>query len=148
GGGEDLAGLRSQVQNMGLSDHVSFLGERTDIADLLRSADLYLNTSLYEGQPVAMLEAFSAALPVIATNVAGNCELVGHRENGLLASVNSPEDMAGAIKSLLMNSALYQSLSRGALTKSRCFSIEGCTQNHLALYQEITASRSISAQKG
>ncbi|MFV0646068.1 MAG: glycosyltransferase family 4 protein, partial [Sphingomonadaceae bacterium] len=146
GGGEDLAGLRSQVQNMGLSDHVSFLGERTDIAELLRSADLYLNTSLYEGQPVAMLEAFSAALPVIATNVAGNCELVGHRENGLLASVNSPEEIAGAIRSLLMDSVLYQSLSRGALAKSRCFSIEGCAQNHLALYQEITASRSISAQ--
>lgn len=140
GNGVDLENMRTLAQERGVAAHVHFLGERSDIAQLMLSSDLYLNTSRYEGMPVALLEAMASGLPIIATKVAGNTELVGHLDNGLLCPLDDPESLAEAISELLGDAKLYGQCSAAAITRSKSFSIETTCANHLALYQKIGAN--------
>jgi glycosyltransferase involved in cell wall biosynthesis len=137
GNGVDLENMRMLAQERGVADHVHFLGERSDIAQLMQSSDLYLNSSRYEGMPVALLEAMASGLPIIATKVAGNTELVGHMENGLLCALDDAQDLAGAISKLIDDDALYSRCSAAAIERSKSFSIEATCASHLALYQKI-----------
>lgn len=141
GGGEGLAELRAQVSRAGLDDMVQFLGERSDIAALLADTDIYLNTSRYEGFSIAILEALSSAMPVVATDVPGNRGLVKPTTNGLLCPLDRPQSIASAIARLSLEPALYRQLSAGALTSSREFTIEGAATRHLELYASLLRRR-------
>jgi glycosyltransferase involved in cell wall biosynthesis len=135
GGGQGLDGLRQRAEALGLSDHVEFLGERSDIRNLMKSADIFLNTSTHEGLPIAIIEAMGMGLPIIATDVAGNRDLVTDGENGLLAPLGDPQGLADAIARATVDANLYRTLSLGAICRSRDFSIEGSAEQHLALYR-------------
>lgn len=89
GGGALLPELQALVDAQEAGHLVELMGPRHDVPELLREADLFANSSIYEGMSVAMLEALSAALPVAATRVPGNVELVKHRVNGLLVPSGS-----------------------------------------------------------
>lgn len=140
GNGVDLESMRTRTCREGVADYVSFLGERSDIADLMRDSDLYLNTSRYEGMPVALLEAMASGLPIIATRVAGNTELVGHEENGLLCPADEPRAIAESILRILSDSALYGACSRGAVAKAGLFSMATAANNHVALFERLAPS--------
>jgi glycosyltransferase involved in cell wall biosynthesis len=135
GGGAGLEELRQRSENMGLSKAVEFLGERSDVRELMASADILLNTSTYEGLPIAIIEAMGMGLPILATDVAGNRDLVADGVNGLLARPGDPKSLAQAIGRMIANAELYQSLSQGAVQKSGQFSIDGSADQHLALYR-------------
>jgi glycosyltransferase involved in cell wall biosynthesis len=136
GNGPDIEHLRDKVGDAGLQENVRFLGERNDVAELMRRSDIYLNTSLYEGMPIALLEAMRLALPIVATDVAGNCELIADGANGFLTS-STPQALAGAIAAIARDRSLYQSLSRGALTRADEFSISTAASRHLDLYRQL-----------
>lgn len=138
GNGADLENMRTMARDHDVVDHVHFLGERSDIAQLMQSSDLYLNTSRYEGMPVALLEAMASGLPIIATKVAGNTELVGHMENGLLCPLDDAKSLAEAILKLIDDDKLYRHCSAAAIARSKTFSIETTCANHIALYQKIS----------
>ena len=72
--------LEAQAQQLGIQDHVRFLGKRDDVPDLLGIADLFVLPSISEGLPVALLEAMSTGLPVIATQLEGisSIQTLGH----------------------------------------------------------------------
>lgn len=137
GGGDGLDQLRSQANRAGLAGQVNFLGERQDIRSLLEQYDLLLNTSHYEGMAIAMIEAMSMALPVVATPVPGNVNTVRHGENGLLAERTDALAIADALTTIMKDSRLYQNLSAGALESSRKYSIQACAGAHLDLYREL-----------
>lgn len=133
GNGILLAGMRNAVSELGLADNLQFLGERGDIAALMADSDVFLNTSLYEGMPIALLEAMRSALPIVATDVAGNRELVRAETNGLLAPLD-PTRLAGDLARLAGDGELYARLSAGALRLAEEYSIGGTARRHLALY--------------
>lgn len=137
GGGVGLEAVRALAQEEGVSDIVRFLGERSDIAELMASSDLYLNTSRYEGMPIALLEAMASGLPIIATRVAGNTELVDHRKNGLLCTLDQPTEIAEAIVNILADSEFYSACSAGAVEMSRSFSIEKAAESHISLFNRL-----------
>jgi L-malate glycosyltransferase len=89
--------LREFVKDNGLVNHVSFLGYRQDIPDLLSAMDLFCLTSLKEGMPISLLEAMAAGLPVVGTDVEGIREIVTVNRNGFLVHVG---DVGGLIKVL------------------------------------------------
>lgn len=91
GGGDDMA-VRALCQNLGIEDRVHFHGESENIASFMERADVYFLISHWEGFPRSILEAMRAALPVIATRVAGVGEAVIDRQTGILVA---PSDVAG-----------------------------------------------------
>lgn len=137
GGGADLEKLRAAVTSRGLDQHVQFLGERSDVPELMRASDLYLNVSLYEGMPLTLLEAMASGLPIVATDVPGNRELVENGLNGLKASLGDAETIARTIENALSDSAGYAVLSKGAIERSKDFSIESTASKHRELYRSL-----------
>lgn len=99
--GEDQgikAAIQDQIERLCLTNHVRLLGGRSDIAAILQSCDYMVCSSLSEGLSNALLEGISCALPVIATDVGGNSEIVDEGENGFLCP---PEDSAHLAERLL-----------------------------------------------
>lgn len=143
GGGKDLERLRRKVLAYGLEDMVDFLGERTDIRDLLASSDIYLNTSRYEGASIAIHEAMSMGLPVVASDVDGNRGLVVTGRNGTLCPPDKPASYASAISRLSHNLACYRSHSKGALASNLGFSLDASAQRHLELYESLIRSNPV-----
>lgn len=90
--------LQEQVQRLGLTGRVRFLGVRHDVAELLRVVDIFALTSVSEAASITLLEAMAAARPVVVTAVGGNPEAVRDGVDGLLA----PRGDAGAIASALL----------------------------------------------
>lgn len=77
GSGPGMAAMQKLAENLGVADAVSFLGERCDVADLLAASDLFILSSLFEGLPLALLEAMAIGLPVVATRIGGTAEALG-----------------------------------------------------------------------
>src|SRR5690606_23191475 len=101
GGGPLEAELREHAARLGIAGRVVFLGERRDIERLLPLLDCFVLASSTEGMSNAALEAMACGLPVIATAVGGNAEVVEHERCGLLVPPFSPLRIAAAMRELL-----------------------------------------------
>ena len=93
--------LEATAREEGVEDAIRFLGDRDDVDQLLRGLDLFVLSSLTEGYSVALLEACASALPIVATDVGGNAEIVANGINGRLVAPGDPGAMAREIVALL-----------------------------------------------
>ncbi|MDI3289827.1 glycosyltransferase [Polyangium sp. 15x6] len=100
GEGPERASLEALVQKFGLHGAVQLLGHRDDVATLLPGFDLFALASRTEGTSLTLLEAAAAGLPIVATRVGGNPEIVADGETGLLVPAGEPAALADAIGSL------------------------------------------------
>jgi glycosyltransferase involved in cell wall biosynthesis len=100
GDGSERAILKDKAANLGTSTSVVFTGYRDDVRALMPAFDVYLNCSLYEGVSLTILEAMAAGVPVVATPVGGNPEVVVDQETGLLVTGRA-RSLADAVGSLL-----------------------------------------------
>jgi glycosyltransferase involved in cell wall biosynthesis len=139
GHGAAIEELRGRVEEYGLGEIVHFLGERADIEHLMAHSDIYLNTSVYEGMPVALLEAMAMALPIVATRVAGNRELVQDGKGGLLCELDNPAAIAESLARLICDEELYRQMSRASLAQSDQYSLSGTARQHIDLYESLIA---------
>lgn len=80
GEGPERDALQGQIQSQAVENYVHMVGERADIGAWLATADIYLNSSLYEGMSQAVLEAMAAGLPLVVTEVGDNAVLVGSEQ--------------------------------------------------------------------
>jgi glycosyltransferase involved in cell wall biosynthesis len=101
GAGAQETILRELTDGLGLSDSVRFLGLRDDVDALMRAADVYANSSRYEGLPIVLLEAAASALPIVATEVGGTPEIVLEGKTGTLVPSENEEKFATALASLM-----------------------------------------------
>lgn len=97
GDGPERSTLEALAADRGVADKVLFLGARDDVASMLGMLDLFVLPSLGEGISNTILEAMASALPVVATRVGGNPELVEHGVTGLLVNAADEQAMADAI---------------------------------------------------
>ncbi|MDC9524637.1 glycosyltransferase family 4 protein [Pseudoalteromonas sp. Angola-30] len=116
GDGELRSHLEEIVEQSGFSDKVHFLGWRNDIQDILRMLDVFVLPSLWEGMPLAILEAQSSGLPSIVSNIPGNNHLVTESD-GLLFNLSEQSKLNLNIHKLIANKALRESLGRAARAK-------------------------------
>ncbi len=100
GEGPDRAALQRRIAASGLAETVTLMGRSDDVPALLRSADLFVSASRWEGMPNAVLEAMAAGLPVVATSVGGTPELVVQGETGLLVPADDAQALADALTDL------------------------------------------------
>ncbi|MFB3787348.1 MAG: glycosyltransferase [bacterium] len=101
GEGEMEAALQEQARQAGLEDRVIFTGYRNDARRLLRGLDLFALPSEVEGEPVSILEAMAAGLPVVAARTGGIPEMVAHGGTGLLHAPGSRKGLRDALAELL-----------------------------------------------
>ena len=113
GYGKMEADLRILVDELGLNSRVIITPTR-DIKEILAVSDVFVVSSLWEGQPIAMLEAMEALVPVVATSVGGIPEIIVDGQNGLLALPNDPGSLAQKMIEGLKNPELLKKISNEA----------------------------------
>lgn len=116
GNGSERAALESLCRSQGLTATVTFLGERSDVQDLLNMADAFVMTSRTEGLPMALIEAMAAGLPCVATAVGGIPAMLSD-DAGILVPPEDPEAVAGALMRLAGDDLLRRQLAERALRK-------------------------------
>lgn len=114
GDGEMRASLANTAREAAVADTVHFLGDRGDVGALLPGFDLFALSSVSEGYSMALLEAAASALPIVATDVGGNREIVRHGQTGLLVAAGDAAALAGGIATLLGDAARAQRLAAAA----------------------------------
>jgi glycosyltransferase involved in cell wall biosynthesis len=138
GGGPLEGELKALVQSLGLGERVHFLGFRSDVAELLPMFDLFVLSSTQEGISLTLIEAMAAGLPIVATRVGGNPEVVIDGETGLLVEAGQPAALAVALGSLLGDSEARTRMGRrGREVAMRMFDIERLIDEYHAIYAEI-----------
>jgi len=134
GEGPSRSELESVTRELGLADRVRLVGERADIPILLRALDVFVLPSLGEGISNAILEAMATGLPVIATRVGGNVELVRDGLTGCLLEPRNVQALAEALARYLGDRARAQ--AHGAAGRERAVSEFGL-ERMLAAYTEL-----------
>jgi glycosyltransferase involved in cell wall biosynthesis len=137
GDGELHRQFERQAESLGIAQRVHFLGARTDVAELLKLADIYVHVPVFEGFGIAAAEAMAAGKPIIASNVPGLAQVVG--DAAVLVSPGDSEALATAIRRLIASPEQRLQLGGAALRRSNQFSIERTVEGYIELYQNILA---------
>ncbi len=130
--------LQELVNELNLEDYVVFTGLRKDVPRILMALDLFVLPSTMEAMSVTLLEAMSASLPVVATDVGGNKEVVVPHVTGELVPPKDAEQLAGAIESII--SAPQKAVQMGKAGRKRVedfFTFEQMIDNYKTLYLKI-----------
>lgn len=140
------AELQALAKNLGLENHVHFLGHIDDITGMLNASDIGVFSSLMEGLPNGVLECMAAGLPVVATNIPGIREALGSDEHHLLTVPGNALTMAKAVLRLMHDQNLRQSVSeKNANRICAEFSKEQmCRRTYQVITNAICASNSHS----
>lgn len=141
GEGELRVAIEERVSGAGLEDSVTFAGNRGDIPQLLAASDVFVLPSLWEGLPMALLEAMASGLPVVATAVSGTREVVEAGRSGILVPPGDAAALGTALIDVLERPELAASL--GAAARSRvedCYSARAQAKRHAELYRSRLAS--------
>src|SRR5687768_3813244 len=126
-----------KVREAGVEELAWFPGERDDIPDLMRSMDLFVLPSLGEGISNTILEAMSTGLPVVATRVGGNAELVEEGLTGMLVPSGSATALAAAVQEYYRNPELLVKHGRAARKQVETrFSMEAMMSGYLEVYDK------------
>jgi glycosyltransferase involved in cell wall biosynthesis len=136
GDGELRPELEAHAQALGLTSRVHFLGNRPDVPDLLGASDYFVLPSLWEGLPMALIEAMAAALPIIASDVSGTRQVMVPGETGLMVPPGDVAELRAALLTLLNNPTQAQAMGAAAYQRvSACFSARQQATAHAHLYQ-------------
>jgi len=127
-----------QLDQWNSSGVIKWLGERTDISQLLIKSHIVVLPSYREGLPKSLIEAAAAGRPIITTDVPGCREVVKDGENGLLVQVRNAKSLVTATQKLINNPKLLSSMGKkGRLIAEKEFSIEQVVDKTLELYSKI-----------
>ena len=129
---------KSLLQSAGAAELAWLPGERGDVAAILRGLDIFVLPSQAEGISNTVLEAMATGLPVVATHVGGNPELVVEGVTGRLVPREDPEALAGALLDYLDQPQRIADHGRAGLARARdCFSLDGMVERYMAVYDQV-----------
>jgi len=127
-----------------LSGRVTFVGSATDVPALLNAMDVFVLPSLSEGMSNTLLEAMASGLPVVATRVGGNPELIEDERSGWLFKPGDVADLAARLERLAMDSDLRHLMGQDARRRVvQHFSLEGMINGYRNLYLNLARKREI-----
>ena len=137
GDGELREAVQQQARTLGIESRVRFLGVRSDIPDLLRAADVFVFPSRWEGNPLSVMEAMAAGLPVVATAVGGVPELVEDGVSGILV----PNEDCDALVQAMLQMVQHPDLRAQMAHAARCRAEERFDMRHtVAAYESLYES--------
>jgi sugar transferase (PEP-CTERM/EpsH1 system associated) len=135
GDGELLPKLHAYIDENQLQDNIELLGERNDIYDILKTLDLFVLPSLAEGIALTLLEAMASGLPIIATNVGGNPELIESGVNGQLIPSENTKALADSILYYVNNFPCCEKQGIASRKKVETyFNLQAMTKNYFDIY--------------
>ncbi|MBV9679330.1 MAG: glycosyltransferase [Acidobacteriaceae bacterium] len=147
GSGPELPRLTALRDSLGLSGACVFVPGQPDVADWMRTIDIYINSSCLESFPNGLLEAMACGCCVIGSRVGGIPELVSHGENGLTFDPDKLEDLTEALRLVLHDSALRQAFKEKAWATAReRFSMKINLQRTEALYHQLLQKHKLIAR--
>ncbi|MBS4048028.1 MAG: glycosyltransferase [Alphaproteobacteria bacterium] len=136
--------LQDQVEQLGLTQRVHWLGSVKDVPSLLAAADVALLTSHEEGFSNAIIEYMATGLPSVVTDVGGNPEAVLHEETGLVVPARDPAALAEAILRLAGDPELRRRFGAAAHRRvHQNFSLDACVDNYVMVYSKILREHGI-----
>lgn len=135
--------MEARVHQEGLGEAVRFLGRREDVPELMSGADAYVMSSAWEGLPIVLLEAAASGLPIVATDVGGNAQIVRQGRTGELVPAGDSEALASAMRRTmdLSAEARLERGTAGAQHVRQTFGLEEVVDQWEALYRELFAGR-------
>ncbi|MEH2409378.1 glycosyltransferase family 4 protein [Nostoc sp.] len=142
GSGSSLEFCKDLAHSLGIAERVSFLGDRTDVPDLLAQSQIFILSTHYEGLPISILEAMRAGVPVVATSVNGIPEEVEHGKTGLLFPAKDIEQLAQHLNYLLQHPEERERLGNNARQLTRqLFDANLMVQKIEAIYERVLADK-------
>jgi len=144
GDGPKIQESKALACSLGIADQVNFLGLRSDVAEILANCDIFVLTTKSEGFPRTILEAMSAKLPVVVSDVGGVAESVINGETGFLVKPGDHAALVNKISLLIHDPELRRTLGEaGRRSYQRQFQFETMLDKTMSLYQEVLAGSSI-----
>ncbi len=137
GDGPERPRMERLCRELGLYEHVRFLGKQDAIEEILAVADLFVIPSANESFGLAALEAMACEVPVISSNAGGLPEVNIHGVTGFLSDIGDVESMGANALMLLENEDMLKQFSRNALEQARKFDISIILPQYEAYYEEI-----------
>ena len=139
GEGRSTPALRARAQELGVAERLSFTGFRADVERIYELMDASVLTSHSEGLSITILESMRAGVPVVATDVGGNRELVLPGKTGLIVPPRRPDLAGSAVAELLLHPARSRGWGREAQARvRRSFDMRTVAAAYGSLYRELT----------
>ncbi|WP_199618376.1 glycosyltransferase family 4 protein [Paenibacillus alkalitolerans] len=136
GDGPNRPDFEQQVDALGLRDHIIFFGERDDVPQLFKQADVFVMPSLQDNFPYAVLEAQVAGKPSVVTDAGGIPEMVIHEETGLVSPVRDASALANNLRRILQDDGLRQRLGETARQRSGYWSLQRMVNETVVTYHD------------
>jgi glycosyltransferase involved in cell wall biosynthesis len=131
--------IRARHHELGLGERFQLLGYRSDAVRILAASDIFALASLFEGFPIAVMEALAAGLPVVATDAGGVPDVIVDGVEGRVLPRQEPQLLADALLELVENHELRAQMSKAAAAKGQFMDIKPAVERTQALYGEVIA---------
>lgn len=139
GDGELRPAIEKEINKYSLANSFKLLGWRNDLPDIMSTFDIFVLTSLWEGLPRVILEAFAMQKPVVATAVDGTREMIENNNTGFLAPPRKPGIIAELVCRLLKDKELRERIGKaGKNSLNNCFTIQTMVSQINELYFSLT----------
>ena len=139
GFGETEAKLRALAEKLNVTNRVIFAGYRGDVRELLHAVDAFVFPSLQEGLPVALMEAMSVGLPIVASRIRGNTDLLSDKEGGYLCDKYDVDGFAKAMRAITEASKEeLEAMKASNLKAMEHFDIQVVNKAMTELYKEVS----------
>lgn len=135
GSGETMTDSQLEAKKLNISHRCHFLGRRSDVAAIIKAADLCVLSTFYEGLPVSVIEYMASAKAVVATNVDGLDEMI---DISCLSEPGNANDLAEKIKMIICDESYKHFMETKNLAKSADFSIEKMASRYISLYRSLS----------
>lgn len=136
GDGELREQLIEQTHTLDIDNHIHFLGTRSDVPSILAASDLFILPSLWEGLPMALIEAMASGLPVVATDVSGTTQVMEDGKTGILVQPGQSNKLELAVGKILSDPETAKKMGEASrLRVEKLFSAQKQANEYLELYK-------------
>lgn len=135
GDGDLRADMEALAREKGIADAVEFCGMQSNVYPYLHDADIFTLPSIYEGNPMTIIEAMGTGLPIAASRVGGIPDMIKHEESGLLVEPE-PRAICEGLTRLVEDKSLRQRLGETARNQSQTFSAEHMARDYISCYEK------------
>jgi glycosyltransferase involved in cell wall biosynthesis len=141
GEGAERSRLEALARACGLGESVEFLGARSDPSVVARGSGVFVLPSREEGMSIALLEAMALGMPIVATSIEGNRRVLRDGVDGLLAAVDDPVALAGALVAMMVDAGRGVAMGESARMRVIAeYSIEAMARRHIELFEATIRS--------